>query len=306
MGEGGEIFVLDMGEPVQDSSIWPTTLIRLSGLRAGRGHRDRVHRHAPGREALRRARDDRRRDVARPVTRKIFIGNIAELPAEVVGRALSRLESALARGNADEIKRMLERCYSRSDAAVNRDAQTRAGSRAPARAGVLGVSGMNEGSTVNHMQMDQDQAIQVPYLPRRVHRRARSTRSSACLRSGWLTTGPRVEAVRSASSPPPSVRGHAVAVNSCTAALHLAVEAARARGRRQAVLVPTMTFAATAEVVRYQGAVPILVDCDPVTRSTSIWPTPSASSTRAERRSSPRRFRRTRRSSASCRSTSAG
>lgn len=33
----------------------------------------------------------------------------------------------------------------------------------------------------------------------------------------------------------------------------------------QAVLVPTMTFAATAEVVCYQGAVPILVDCDPVT-----------------------------------------
>ena len=57
---------------------------------------------------------------------------------------------------------------------------------------------------------------------------------------------------------------HAVAVNSCTAALHLAVEAL-ACGPGQAVLVPTMTFAATAEVVRYQGAVPLLVDCDPVT-----------------------------------------
>ncbi len=33
----------------------------------------------------------------------------------------------------------------------------------------------------------------------------------------------------------------------------------------QAVLVPTMTFAATAEVVRYQGAVPLLVDCEPAT-----------------------------------------
>ena len=57
---------------------------------------------------------------------------------------------------------------------------------------------------------------------------------------------------------------HAVAVNSCTAALHLAVEAL-GLGPGQAVLVPTMTFAATAEVVRYQGAVPLLVDCDPVT-----------------------------------------
>src|SRR5206468_2071297 len=38
----------------------------------------------------------------------------------------------------------------------------------------------------------------------------------------------------------------------------------------QAVLVPTMTFAATAEIVRYQGAVPILVDCDPVTNNMDL------------------------------------
>ena len=55
-----------------------------------------------------------------------------------------------------------------------------------------------------------------------------------------------------------------MALNSCTAALHLAVEALGLRAG-QAVLVPTMTFAATAEVVRYQGAVPLLVDCDPTT-----------------------------------------
>jgi perosamine synthetase len=57
---------------------------------------------------------------------------------------------------------------------------------------------------------------------------------------------------------------HAVALNSATAALHLAVEALGLRPG-DAVLVPTMTFAATAEVVRYLGAHPILVDCDPVT-----------------------------------------
>jgi perosamine synthetase len=60
-----------------------------------------------------------------------------------------------------------------------------------------------------------------------------------------------------------------VAVNSCTAALHLAVEALGLRAG-QAVLVPTMTFAATAEVVRYQGAFPLLVDCDPVTTNMSL------------------------------------
>lgn len=83
------------------------------------------------------------------------------------------------------------------------------------------------------------------------------------LRSGWLTTGPRVKRfeqdLAAAVGAP-----HAIALNSCTAALHLAAEALGLR-QGQSVLVPTMTFAATAEVVRYAGAVPVLVDCDPVT-----------------------------------------
>src|SRR5262249_1587119 len=83
------------------------------------------------------------------------------------------------------------------------------------------------------------------------------------LRSGWLTSGPRV--LRFEQDFAAAVgAAHAVAVNSCTAALHLAVEALGLRAG-QAVLVPTMTFAATAEIVRYLRATPILVDCDPVT-----------------------------------------
>jgi dTDP-4-amino-4,6-dideoxygalactose transaminase len=83
------------------------------------------------------------------------------------------------------------------------------------------------------------------------------------LRSGWLTTGPQVgrfeaEFAEAVGAP------HAVAVNSCTAALHLAVEALGLRAG-ELVVVPAMTFAATAEVVRYLGAVPLLVDCDPET-----------------------------------------
>lgn len=82
------------------------------------------------------------------------------------------------------------------------------------------------------------------------------------LRSGWLTTGPKVGRFETAFAE--AVGGkHAVGLNSCTAALHLAVEALGLEPG-QAVLVPAMTMAATAEVVRYQGAVPILVDCDPV------------------------------------------
>ena len=51
MGKGGEVFVLDMGEPVQDRGPGhgPDPAVRAS---PGRGHRDRVHRHAAGREAV--------------------------------------------------------------------------------------------------------------------------------------------------------------------------------------------------------------------------------------------------------------
>lgn len=85
----------------------------------------------------------------------------------------------------------------------------------------------------------------------------------ACLQSGWLTTGPRTKQFEAAVAECVGAK-HAVAVSSGTAALHLSVEALELKPG-QAVLVPTMTFAATAEVVRYQGAIPLLVDCDPIT-----------------------------------------
>lgn len=81
----------------------------------------------------------------------------------------------------------------------------------------------------------------------------------ATLRGGWLTTGPRTKQFEREFAECFG-RKHAVAVNSCTAALHLALEAIGLK-RDDAVLVPTMTFASTAEVVRYFGARPVLVDC---------------------------------------------
>ncbi len=85
----------------------------------------------------------------------------------------------------------------------------------------------------------------------------------ATLRSGWLTTGPRTARFEAEFAEAVGAE-HALALNSCTAALHLAVEVLGLRPG-QGVLLPTMTFAATAEVVRYLGAVPILVDCEPDT-----------------------------------------
>jgi dTDP-4-amino-4,6-dideoxygalactose transaminase len=83
------------------------------------------------------------------------------------------------------------------------------------------------------------------------------------LESGWLTTGARSAAFESAFA---SFVGsaNAVAVNSATAALHLALEGLGV-GEGDEVIVPTYTFAASAEVVLYQRARPVLVDVDPVT-----------------------------------------
>ncbi len=84
---------------------------------------------------------------------------------------------------------------------------------------------------------------------------------TAVLQSGWLTTGPRCQQFEQEFADYLGVT-EAVAVNSCTAALHLALEAIGVQ-RGDLLLVPTMTFAATAEVVRYFGATPVLIDCDP-------------------------------------------
>lgn len=79
------------------------------------------------------------------------------------------------------------------------------------------------------------------------------------LQSGWLTTGAKVKRFEEDFAKYVGGR-HAVAVNSGTAALHLALDAIGIKEGDE-VIVPTMTFAATSEVVLYFKAAPILVDC---------------------------------------------
>ena len=83
------------------------------------------------------------------------------------------------------------------------------------------------------------------------------------LQSGWLTTGPKVRRFEEQFAAYVGCR-HAVAVNSCTAALHVALEAAGVRAGDEVITTP-MTFAATGEVIHYLGAKPVFVDIDPVT-----------------------------------------
>jgi dTDP-4-amino-4,6-dideoxygalactose transaminase len=89
------------------------------------------------------------------------------------------------------------------------------------------------------------------------------------LDSGWLTTGARSTAFEEAFRTFVGVE-HAVAVNSATAALHLALEGIGI-GEGDEVVVPTYTFAASAEVVLYLRATPVLVDVDPL--SANVTPT---------------------------------
>jgi perosamine synthetase len=79
------------------------------------------------------------------------------------------------------------------------------------------------------------------------------------LRSGWLTTGLKTKQFEEDFARYLGAK-HAVAVNSCTAALHLALDAVGIKEGDE-VIVPTMTFTASAEVVLYFKARPVLVDC---------------------------------------------
>jgi dTDP-4-amino-4,6-dideoxygalactose transaminase len=74
------------------------------------------------------------------------------------------------------------------------------------------------------------------------------------LRSGWITTGPKTKEFERRFAEYIGVH-HAIAVNSCTGGLHVALAAAGI-GPGDQVIVPTMTFCATANVVVHLGLLP--------------------------------------------------
>ncbi|MDX2479219.1 MAG: DegT/DnrJ/EryC1/StrS family aminotransferase, partial [Desulfuromusa sp.] len=86
------------------------------------------------------------------------------------------------------------------------------------------------------------------------------------LRSGWLTTGPKTKRFETDFSAFIGGGIEAIAVNSATAGLHLALEAIGV-GPGDEVITTPYTFTSTAEVVRYLGADPVFVDIDPDTRN---------------------------------------
>jgi dTDP-4-amino-4,6-dideoxygalactose transaminase len=84
------------------------------------------------------------------------------------------------------------------------------------------------------------------------------------LQSGWWGTGPKVKAFEEQFARYKGFTGSPVAVNSCTAALHLAFIAADLRAGDE-VILPAMTFCATCNAIIHAGATPVPVDVDPDT-----------------------------------------
>jgi dTDP-4-amino-4,6-dideoxygalactose transaminase len=85
----------------------------------------------------------------------------------------------------------------------------------------------------------------------------------ATLRSGWLGTGPRVAEFEGAMAAYRQVpAAHAVALNSCTAGLHLSLLAAGV-GAGDEVITPALTFCSVVNVILHVGATPVLADVDP-------------------------------------------
>ena len=83
------------------------------------------------------------------------------------------------------------------------------------------------------------------------------------LESGWLGTGPRVHQFENDFASYVDMP-HAVALNSCTAALHLSILAAGLKPGDEVITTP-LTFCASANAILHAGATPVLADIDPVT-----------------------------------------
>lgn len=100
-------------------------------------------------------------------------------------------------------------------------------------------------------------------------------------RSGWLSMGPRTETMEERFREYLGV-GHAIAVTNCTAALHLICSAA-GLGPGDEVIVPSLTFVATANAVRYTGAAPVFADVGSLERPWITAETAEAAATDSTR-----------------------
>jgi perosamine synthetase len=88
------------------------------------------------------------------------------------------------------------------------------------------------------------------------------------IRSGWIGLGPKVAEFEDRFGKYVNA-GSSVALNSCTAALHLALKVFGVEEGDE-VLVPSLTFVSTAHAIQYVGALPVFCDIDPATLCVSV------------------------------------
>src|SRR5215472_17408125 len=91
---------------------------------------------------------------------------------------------------------------------------------------------------------------------------------AATLRSGWLTTGPSVVAFEAEFAAACGVK-HAIALSSCTAAIHVALVAAGV-GPGDEVVTPSLSFVAGANTIRQTGATPVFCDVERTSRCADV------------------------------------
>ncbi len=94
---------------------------------------------------------------------------------------------------------------------------------------------------------------------------AEAAAAAAAVSSGWVAQGPRVAEFEESFAAAIGVR-HAVALSSCTAGLHLALVVMEV-GPGDEVVVPSLSFIATANAARYVGAEPVFADVDAATQN---------------------------------------
>lgn len=110
--------------------------------------------------------------------------------------------------------------------------------------------------------MNKVPKIQIP-ITKPFMDEAEAQAAANAIRTGWIAQGPQVAAFEAAFAGRVGA-AHAVAVNSCTAALHLALLCSGV-GTGDEVILPSLTFIATANAALYVGATPVFADIDPQT-----------------------------------------